>query len=321
VRQPLFAFSLVFLHATLVAVAAPGVSPVVEKSGSAQVADYYYSRHAYAQALPLWLEIARRQPSSVLASLRVTELKLIVEGREAARSWLKEFISREAKSMSVDSRRLVEQRLAEIQDRFLTDDGQSFYHQAKLRIRRKDCEGALPLLAQSQAVENGNLALVREKARCERTLRKFEPYFESLVSLYEANPLSRETQEDLAEASLYFRQPDRAIRVFETRLGGTPSSPYARLLYGIALLEKGKTSSAQLLLEPLVAKSKRHSLSPVVYFGVGKIHALKGGKASAVEYLEKFLTSATPSENEWDPFHLEERQGEARRLLATLQQP
>jgi len=321
VRQPLFAFSFYLLHVTLVASAAPGVSSVTEMSGSAQVADYYYSRHAYAQALPLWQELARRQPSSITANLRVTELKLLVEGRDAARTWLKDFTVREAHGLSVDSRRLVEQRLTEIQDRFLTDEGQSLYYQAKLRIRRQDCDGALPLLAQSQATEKGNLILVRERAQCEKTLRKFEPYFESLVSLYEANPLSRETQEDLAEASLYFRQPDRAIRVFETRLGGVPSSPYARLLYGIALLEKGKTSSAQLLLEPLVTKSRRSSLSPVVYFGVGKIHALKGDRATAVENLERFLTSATPSENEWDPFHLEERQGEARRLLATLQQP
>lgn len=303
---PLFASSLVCLTGAAM-------------DSGAQVANYYYSRYAYREALPLWQDVARRQPSDVTAALRVAELKLVLEGRDAACDSLKEFITREARSLSGESLRLVEQRMKELREVFLSDEGQTLYFQALAFVRRQDCVGALPILQQAQVLEKGNARLAREKADCQRSLERYAPYFESLIGLYESNPFAREVQVDLAEASLHFRQPERVVAIFENRVGDPLRSPKARLLYGVALLEQGKYGSAQVLLEPFVGKGKGRDISPVALFAMGKILAQRSaGRATALQFLDRFVLAAKPANGGWDPFHIDEKVAESRTLLAEL---
>jgi len=289
---------------------------------SAQVANYYYSRYAYRQALPLWQEVARRQPSDVTAALRVAEIKLLQEGREQASASLKEFVQREARNLPPESLRLVEQRMKELQEVFLSDEGQTLFFQAVARIRRQDCVGAVPVLQQALTLEKGNARVAQEKAKCQKTLERYGPYFESLIALHETNPFARDVQVDLAEASLQFRQPERASAIFETRVGDPFRHPKARLFYGVALLDQGKYSTAETVLEPLVSKTKARDVQPIVLYGMGKILAQRpSGRLAALHFLDRFLATEKPASGEWDPFHLPERTSEARKLVADLKAP
>ncbi len=306
-RPLLCAFSSLLFLAT---------ASVAATDTSVQVADYYYARYAYRQALPLWLEVARKQPSNLSAVLRVAELKLLSEGREASRNWLRDFLTREGHSMSPESLQVVGARLTDLQETFLTDEGQTLFYQALARIRREDCEGAIPGLIQAINLEKGNIRLTKEKARCEKMLGQFQNYYESLNAIYVAVPLQTQVQEDLAEAHLNFHHPELAVAMFDSRLGESLKTPRARLIFGLALLEQGKTASAHLILEPLV---HGREVRPILYYGMGKILSQKTNtRAVAVHYLEQFVASAKPSTNAWDPYHVEERLADAKALLLSL---
>src|SRR5208283_2885714 len=93
--------------------------PSSPESPLATAAEYYFSRQDYTQALGLWSEVLRRQPDSVDAALRVAELKMLSQGRQAASQTILSFMEAKGGLLSAEDRQRVTQRLGELQSTFL----------------------------------------------------------------------------------------------------------------------------------------------------------------------------------------------------------
>lgn len=287
----------------------------------AQSAEYYYSHYHYQQAYNLWSEVFKRQPENGQAVVRLAELKLMFEGRPAARDLLLQFLAGPGRGAAIEWRPAVKEKLARLASTFLTNDGQSLYAQAVVKARRSDCAGAGPLLGQAAALEKGNLRVLREKAACEKALQNWAPWYETLKLAVQENPFNAEVVEHLAEGHLYYKDPAKAVDLLGADSELT-KSPRALTTYSIALLDTGEKPEALAHLQQLIERDKSAVIHPIVSFGLGKI--LAGRPATSVEaasYLERFLAVAqgTACEREgWDPYRCAERREEAQKLLEGL---
>lgn len=283
-------------------------------------AEYYYSKYDYKQAYQLWSEVLKRQPGNLPAFFRVCELKVMFEGRAACRDLGRTFLKQTAVPLNAEARRSVRDKLDQLQKTFLTDRGQSLYFQAIAKTRKKDCPAALPLLTQSLAFEKGNVRILKEKLRCEKSLGLTDKFYETTKLAYEGDPFDSEINDDLMELHAY--QLDFA-KVLEMRDADPDANrtPRFRLAAGIALFETGNASEA--LGELRAFNEQERQVHPIVWLTIGKILAQRPeAGAEAIPYLERFLSSAGRVEKTliegWDPYRSAEKTDEAKRLLASL---
>jgi tetratricopeptide (TPR) repeat protein len=297
---------------------------VAHPDSLAIAADYYFSRHDYRQALQLWNEVFRRQPDNVTALLRVAELKLVFEGRSQATETVVKFLSQRGEGLEGSQRAKIKQNLQWIQEKFLTEEGQTLYLQALPKIQHDDCPGALTLLNQSTAVEKGALMALKQKANCEKKLKQFNRLYTTLQSAYETCPFDPFVTEELMDAHLFFRDYSAAAVVYKNDLDDV-FSDRQRLSIIYSLMETGETPGAVRLLRAHLEAQKGSEISPPVLFALGKVYSQrKDTQSASAQYLEKFLARMTQPRpaviEEYDPYHLSERIEEAQKILSTIKE-
>lgn len=313
--------SLVFRMGAAVVIAMAATTPISGSllSPKAQAALYYTRRYDYRQAHQLWMEVLKESPKSVDAITSLAELKLLLDSRAAARDSLLQFLSENAKTLSNDEKRAVREKLGRLQGLFLTNDGQAAYYQALSRMGRGDYAGALGLLVHADNLEKGNVEVMKSRAVCERTTEAWESYYSTLRSAHANNPFDPQIVEQLAEAHLYFRQPDRAAAIFRDL--DPPKTLRSRTALAVALAETGNVQQAMQWL-PTLTEGRLGAVHPFVYFSMGKILAQRPGSAGEARvHLEKYLSSSTGNRcqiEKWDPYRCSERRDEAEKLVAAL---
>ena len=103
----------------------PNAVANISDQAISQAAEYYFKRRDYKQALELWKKVIKNRPEDVAALLRISEIRLHFEGRGALRETLVNAIKET--NLSEESQKLIKQKLTELQNKFLTDEGQSFF--------------------------------------------------------------------------------------------------------------------------------------------------------------------------------------------------
>lgn len=293
-----------------------------QESALASAAEYLYRHQDYSQSLQLWNRLLKSQPDDLQVVSRVAELRFWLEGREGLRQFLWSYFERPLLPGTGSGARL-ERKGAELQSRFLTEEGQSRYHQALVRKASGDLSSALTLLGQSEALEGANLRVLTAKADCQRGLKTWPALRETLVASFQANPLDSRALEAAMEAHVYFRDYGQVLALYK-RVPRRFRSTRSRLALGVALLESGGDSAAIGVLKPLSPAAA--SLSPVLPFALGKALALRSAHAAeSIQLLEQFLAGGDDSSNTpsggWDPYRCAELRDEAKRLVAELKAP
>jgi tetratricopeptide (TPR) repeat protein len=290
----------------------------------AVAAEYYFTRHDYKQAYQLWLDVSKRQSDSVFALLRVAELKLMFEGRDAARDALRKYLDMAPIQKSGnESRREVKDKLKFVESTFISDEGLSLYLQASSRIKRKDCAGAVTLLSRAVSLESGNLLVYLDRGFCERSLGAFDHYYETVKLAYDNDPYEKEVAENVTEGHLYFKQYNKALEVL-AKAPDIASSVKGRTQLALSLTEIGKTGEALPLLQSVMDQQKQAGFHPIVLYMMGRILASRlDASVEATNYLERFLAAApreiqSLSNEGWDLYHIQERVDDAKKILAQL---
>jgi tetratricopeptide (TPR) repeat protein len=230
-------------------------------------AEYYFSRQDYQQALNLWLEVLKRHPQNVDALLRIGELRLHFEGREALRTTLYDFVEKYKSQLNPDTLERIQTRWRELQTAFLTDQGQERYLQAVERLKRKDYEGARDFLVQAHGLEKGNIKILVDKAKCEKALGSFQEFYATLKEANKNDPFDALLRDDLIEAQIYFKDFNEVVKL----TGGTPSSPRQSVGVGVALMKVGENQKALKILQGMAESGKDKAVHPIVFFAVGNI--------------------------------------------------
>ena len=285
-------------------------------------AEYYYSKYDYKQAYQLWGEVLNRQPSNLHALFRVCEMKVLFEGRMSCRDLALKFLETQGPTLGGEGRRSVREKIDEVSKVFLTDRGQSFFLQALAKTRKKDCNSAFPLLTQAASLEKGNVRILKEKLRCEKSSSLLDAFYETTKLAYESDPYDSEVAENLIELYIYHQEFDKIVAL-QKRDVDAPRSPRQRLAAAVAQYEKGNLKESLAGLQAILDQEKPGNIHPEVWFTIGRIYAKKPELASeASTYLERFLSSMTRPEklliDGWDPYRAGEQGAEAKKLLVML---
>jgi len=282
-------------------------------------AEYYFARHDYRQAFPLWQEVLKRQPDNVTAVLRVCELQVIFEGRVACTTTLTQFLNTNAATLNAESRKLVREKISSVHSLFLTDDGQSAYYQSLNRLKKKDWAAALPFLNQAASLEKGNLRVLKDKAHCEQALGQWEPMIQTWRTAYESQPFDGEVVDGWLDSLIYSGQFDRVIEAVK-RDPELPKTPRQKIAYALSLLQTGKNDEALKYFHLASDAYRPGNPPPIVWWGTARALGEKGHPpAEAQAALDKFIRAfASPpvatSTPLWDPYRLSEKLDEALKL-------
>jgi len=297
-------------------------APAPTKDPMSRAAEYYFSRHDYRQSFQLWADVLKREPQSMEAAFRVAELKLMFEGRGAARSVLKQFLETNGELLSVDAKKQVQGKLSILANTFVSDEGQSNFFPALPRVARKDCAGAMPLLNQAIYFEKGNVRILKERAKCEKILGTYDKYYETLKLAYDNNPYDSDVVENLMEAHVYFLQYHKVLEMAHPKEEAFRSLRSRRAL-AYALFQTGANSQALAQFQGLMEAARASSVHPITLYALGKLFAARlGGAGEAVPFLERFLVASTRPElaliDGWDPYHSADKLTEAQQILVSI---
>jgi hypothetical protein len=284
-------------------------------------ADYYFSRHEFAQAFDLWKRYRQLHPESLHATLRVAELKLMFESREAASKDLQKYIQTTGQILSADNKRHLKEKLYVITSTFLTEDGQSSYFRALQREKREDLSGALAFLQQASPLEKGNILVLKAKGRVERLLKMPERSYQSLAAARTLYPYDSDLQDSLFELQIYLGASADLLASLRSRSAvALPLTARQKLALAVAQADVGDPAVALASFQDLVQKEKQLSVHPIVYFYLGKLAAARSPRSPEVtHFLERYkLAMARPESaiiDGWDPYRTLERADVAETLL------
>jgi tetratricopeptide (TPR) repeat protein len=304
--------------ALLAAVGLLGGALYAKTNPSATAAEFYYRQYDFRQALPLWQDVLLRDPENTQARMRVAEMSLWTEGRGTLAERMRPALDAKSK-ISPENKALLKRKFWELQTVFLTDQAQNLFYQGKHRAERGDTRGAWDVLNQAAALDRGQFLILRERARLEKSLGEYAPYYETLRQAAKSYPYDSSTVTDLAEAHLHAKNPGaalEALQALENSLDFTQT-----VLYAVALADSGAGASVLSTLRTLAnGRASKSSLPPIVYYSLAHVLAsMPGSEAESKKWLEQFLQAvpaASVTATTWDPFHLQERIADARRSLA-----
>jgi tetratricopeptide (TPR) repeat protein len=287
-------------------------------------ADYYFSKNDYSQALSLWEEVYKSQPSSVQAMLKVSELELLLKGHEPSQKTVLDFLNHRRQFISTYDWKNIQSQLELTQSRFVKDESQSLYFQAVSKINLGDFSQALALLNQANILEKGNLLILEAKANCEKRLGFFNKFYETLKTANEIAVVKTRWTESLLEAHYHFKDYGEIVKWFEKR-SEQGLTPRQKLTSALALIEKGDEKEGRALLLQIQEKQLAEVIRPMLWYGLGRVLMKEPYSAGMVtKHLERFVASASKLEafqpQNWDPYRLKEKVAEAQIVLADLKQ-
>lgn len=239
---------------------------------------------------------------------RVCELKVLVEGKAACRDLAKSYLLAKMPRLTLETRRNFRSKVGELMQVFVTEESQSTFFQGLARVNRGECPLAVSFFERSLRSDRENTRVLREKAGCEKKLKQWDVYLETLKASYEANPWDFEVVESLGAAYVYVGQYEKAIRVLRTPLDRALSLS-GKLALALAHLENGARDEAAVTLEYLPNP-------PPIYWYLHARLAQGKRQQDALIYQKKFVAAAKDLRAEdWDPLRTGER---AQQIAATL---
>lgn len=281
-------------------------------------AEYYFSRQSYPAAFELWSKVLSREPENVSALLRVAELKLLLEGRLASRDILLKFLGQRAGTLTNEAEQLIQSKHTLLQSLFLTDEGQSLYLRAMTKIQRKDFAGAAPLLTHALSLENNNLRILKEKAKCEKYSKAYDRFHETIQSAFESDPYDMEIIDNLVETYVYYKEYPKIVSLFRKTPNNLKTNRQ-RLAFGIALLEVGIPQDAIFVLQGLIERGKNTAIHPIALYAMGRLMNARGQTVEAGYYWDRFLNTAARTDDilidGWDPYRSQEKLDGVTQLL------
>lgn len=286
-------------------------------------AEYYFSKHDFGQALSLWQEVYKSQPNSVDVAIKVSELRFLLEGHEAAQKTLIEFLQEKRNFISPLKHEKLNQKLTEMQNRFFRDDSQSFYYQSLSKIKLGDFNQALVLLNQADQLERGNSKVLELKARCEKQLGQYSKYYETLKTSQDLILFNSNLIDNFLEGAYYFKDYSNILNWLELH-STSPISPRQRIAIAMAYLEKGEFQKAETLFYQLVSDLGPGPNHPIIWYGLGRALSNRPVSRLKMQYWEKFIKSAAEPGalilDGWDPYRTIEKVTEANKWLTELAQ-
>lgn len=285
-------------------------------------AEYYFQKQDYAQALLLWQKELERQPDSLNAVMRVSDLKFLLEGREPAKLVLLKYLDESKGPPFAEKRARAKEKLSYFQSTFLSEDAQTQYFKGLFRAGKNDCLNAVPLFDRALTTEKENTLILREKAKCEFQSGLWANYYATLKLLANADPFDIKTVGQLLEAHSHFNKKEEIAILFQKDADFSAVFNH-RLIYALALLDTGRGDQAMPIFLSLAGETKNFQLPAVIFYGIGKTLAeRKDSLGEALSYFDKFTRSfpARPLllENQWDPYHLTTRYDETIKKMKEI---
>lgn len=291
------------------------LSSAVSELELSLTADDYFSQHDYPQALKLWEKFYEAHPESVDAMEKISLLRLMLEGHGAAQKTIVEFLKTNNRSCCSQKIQMI---LREVQTKFVKDEAQSLYFQARSKIKLKNFTQSLVLLNQALKIEPGNLLILDLKATCEKTLGLFSKYYDTVKILAEVTLNDRSWTEKLLEAQYHFKDYKEIVNWNEEIQKG-PLSNRENLVVGMAYLETQNSKKALGFLRKVLPEKKDKELQSVALYGVGK--AMKDSYPDSLKYhsywskfIQEMNSSKRVSPEGWDPFNTAEKLAEVLKV-------
>lgn len=287
-------------------------------------AEYYFQKQDYPQSLLLWQKELERQPDNLSAVLRVSDLKFLLEGREAAKQVLLKYLDESQGPPFAEKRAKAKEKLSYFQSTFLSEDAQTQYFKGVFRKSKDDCVNAVPLFDKALATEKENTLILREKAKCEFQTGLWANYYATLKLLANADPFDIKTVGQLLEAHSHFNKKEEITVLFQKDADFSAVFNH-RLIYALALLDTGRGDQAMPIFLSLAGETKNFQLPAVIFYGIGKILSeRKDSGGEALSYFDKFTRSFPTRplilENQWDPYHLTTRYDETVKKMKEIRE-
>ena len=290
--------------------------PITPSPDPLTVAEDLYRSHEYKKAYELWDAAYPRLKPTLSSALRMSELKMLYEGREPAVRLLKEFQKGNWTGLGPRGKRDLIERWKEYRSVFASDQGQSLYYQAEQKRALGDCESALGLYQQAEIYDPGNFVVQSAQAKCYRSLGNIPKLKQTLLQADESFPFDGATHVGLGEVWLAKGEFQKVGAAPWADLDATLRPRYQTTV-ALAVLSLGRPGEAVALLTPLLG----HDPHPVVDYGLAKGHLGLGHTTEAKKYFARFLALAEPYAcviDGWDPYDCQGKAQEARQLMEKM---
>jgi len=265
----------------------------------------------YKKALLLWDELAGARPTDIHASLRVMQIKLLLEGRQSVADHALKFWKLSGRLLADSKRDEWLKNLYEIQTMFLTDDGMALYYQGLSRMRTRDWLAAVSFFQKAESNERGNLLLGLAQGRCELELGLLDKAHDSFNSSWKIYPFDSVLAGYLAEievAQNNFNAPlERYFSTTSIRHGERESIAVA-----LSSVELKKLDLAEdILRDAFDFKSRGFKPNPMYYYIKARLRATSHKTTDIDEshrLFEKFANEGAKIiqdvASSWDPYDI-----------------
>ncbi len=272
----------------------------------------FLSKKDYENALLYWNKILEKK-ADLCALFKVSELEMLLSGREASQKVLLDYLKKFGSSLSEHEKKEIIRKLSELLETFFSEDGQALYFQAVEKIKNNDCASALNLLERAMAFEKGNLKILTKKIQCEKVEKNLKNLYYSLEMAYRMNPYLTETLEELIEVSLYFGDYKKALNYLDT---SAKNSIRMKTALAYSLFKTGDEDKAFLIVNELMKEIKT-VIPPILYFIKGKLLISKNKSDEALKLLENFVSLAEKSSptSFFDPYRLDEKVLDVKKMI------
>ncbi|MBI3295519.1 MAG: hypothetical protein HYZ71_12405 [Deltaproteobacteria bacterium] len=268
-------------------------------------AEYYFEKHQFVISMKAWEDLNERYPYNPQILTKLADHQLLLLGRIRARDTL--IAAVQSGRLTPEGVEIVTQHLHIINAKFLTDDGQSNYLQARTRLGLKDFAKAETLLNSANRLEDSNTAVLLSLAECQFAQREIERYITTQKSLVAIDPGNWSLRLQLVEALLHESKATQALEFFGTP-SGIPKTEGVQLAYGVSLYETGNWDGARTIFNAL--SQQREIVNPIAWYYLGKLNEM-ASKSSASYYFNRFIATAHNRKRpSWDPYKVDERVGQ-----------
>ncbi|NBX93286.1 MAG: hypothetical protein EB078_00910 [Proteobacteria bacterium] len=266
---------------------------------SVQTAESQYHQHQFKASLATWTELLRKSPKNLHYALKVSELKLLIEGRSPAISFLKDYMKRMEKVLSLAQRKELQTKMIEWSEAFFSEEAQANYLQGLSKAKLREFSASLPALTQAALLEPGNLKILSLKAEIEKELGLNEASYQTLKEAFAIDPYSQRLREKLAESHIFHKHCPEVKILLEKE---SSFSPREKMAMAYCHLEAGDQEKAKELVEDLLQSRKSEWFAhPVTRWMAARLDLMPEPK----KLFHPDIASKAYWVDGWDPYRIQ----------------
>lgn len=285
-------------------IAGLAIGSVLPNDPLISAAEYYFEKNQYDDSLKLWGELSRRYPSNISVLRRLVDHQFLLLGRVKARETLVSAMRQPG--ISPEQALSLQDKLNDLNARFISDDGQSSYLQGVAKSRHGEFAKAEKLLEFASRAENVNTTVLNELVRCQAAQGAWDRYTASLQQLFSLNPFDWKLRLNLAEALIFQAQPAQALATLGSPSEIPRSVPH-QVAYAAALFDSGDRNRSIAIFTEVV---KHHeTVHPIAWYYLGTLGNPNLAEHSRL-YIQRFQRAAKklkPAAGGFDPYRTSER--------------